>query len=155
MLITIIRVIYQHSVYSDNILMCLSKRCDFWYQASHWLQHFLETTVTLLVYFFQKYAKIVVTNSFWNSKIPIFCFCTVRKRFYAFATEAFTTHAKKLHRHFFDLIRTQYVDTNWSYRSAPLICLLQSLKGFGFGTSTSFLADFDHRWGVLSRLQVT
>ena len=48
------RLIYQHSVYSDNILMCLSQECDFWYQASHYLQHFAETPVTLQPYYFQK-----------------------------------------------------------------------------------------------------
>ena len=48
------RLIYHHSVYSDNILRCLSRGCDFWYQASHCLQHFVETPVTLQACFFQK-----------------------------------------------------------------------------------------------------
>ena len=34
--------------------MLLSQECDFWYQASHCLQHFVETPVTLQAYFFQK-----------------------------------------------------------------------------------------------------
>ena len=69
-------------------------------------------------------ARIVMTTSLWNSNIPIFCFCTVRKKFYAFAIETFTAHAKKDHHHFFDLMQTIYVDTNWLNRSKPLICLL-------------------------------
>ena len=51
-------LIYHHSVYSDNILMCLSKECDFWYQASHCLQHFMETPVALQAYFFQKMPEL-------------------------------------------------------------------------------------------------
>ena len=113
------RLIYHHSVYSDNILMCLSQGCDFWYQASYCLQNFVE---------------MPVTTSLWNSNIPIFCFCTVRKRLYAFAIETFTAHAKKDHHHFFDLMRTLYVDINWSNRSAPPISLLQYSKGFSIGT---------------------
>ena len=48
------RLIYHHSVYSDNILLCFSQGCDFWYEASHCLQHIVETPVTLQDYFFQK-----------------------------------------------------------------------------------------------------
>ena len=53
------RLIYHHSVYSDNILMRLLKGCDFWYQASHCLQHFMETLVTLEGYFFQKMPELL------------------------------------------------------------------------------------------------
>ena len=54
----IYRLINHHSVYSDNILMCLSQGWDFWYQASHCLQHFVETPVTLQAYFFQKMPEL-------------------------------------------------------------------------------------------------
>ena len=52
------RLIYHHSVYSNNILMCLLQGCYFWYQSSHCLQHFVETPVTLQVYFFQKIPEL-------------------------------------------------------------------------------------------------
>ena len=58
------RLIYHHSVYSDNILMCLSQGWDFRYQASHCWQHFVKTPVTLQAY-----------SIFLNSNIPIFCSC--------------------------------------------------------------------------------
>ena len=105
--------------------------------------------------FLPKDVRIAMTTSLWNFNIPIFCFCTVWKRFHAFVIEAFTAHAKKGHRHFFDLMRTLYVDTNWSNRLTPPICLLQSSKGFDIGTSTHSLGDFDHHWAVLTELQVT
>ena len=54
----IVRLIYHHIVYSGNILMWLSERCDCWYQSSHCLQHFVETTVTLQAYFFQKMPEL-------------------------------------------------------------------------------------------------
>ena len=52
------RLIYHHNVYRDNIVMCLSQRYDSWYQASHCLQHFVETPVTFQAYFFQKMPKL-------------------------------------------------------------------------------------------------
>ena len=67
--------------------------------------------------FLLKDSKIVITTSLWNSNILFFCFCTVRKRFHAFSIEALTAHVKTGHHHFFDLMRTLYVDTNWSNRS--------------------------------------
>ena len=54
----IYRLIYQHRVYSDNNLMCFSQGCDCWYQASHCLQHFMETLVTLQTYFSQKMPEL-------------------------------------------------------------------------------------------------
>ena len=52
------RLIYHHSVYSNNILMCLSQGCEFWYQASHCLQHFVEMLVTVQAYFLQKMPEL-------------------------------------------------------------------------------------------------
>ena len=94
--------------------------------------------------FLPKDARIVMTTSLWNS-YQFFASVQCKKRFHAFAVEAFTAHAKESHHHFFHLMRTLYVDTNRSNRSTPPICLLQSSKGFGIGTSTRFLADFYYR----------
>ena len=71
--------------------------------------------------FLLKDSRIVITTSLWNSNILFFCFCTVRKRFHAFSIEALTAHVKTGHHHFFDLMRTLYVDTNWSNRSTSPI----------------------------------
>ena len=76
---------------------------------------FLVSSFTLHAFaglFLPKDARIVMANSQWNSNIPIFCFCTVRKRFHTFAIEAFTAHVKKGHHHFFDLMRT--VNNVWT-----------------------------------------
>ena len=133
------RLIYHHSVYSDKKRFCFSQGCDFWYEASHCLQHIVETPVTLQDYFFQKMPVLS-----WQ---PLFGTLTCQF--------LLTTHVKKVHHHFFDLIWILYMDTNWSNRSTPLICLLQSSKGFGIGTPSRFLADFDHLWALLTGLQVT
>ena len=106
------RLIYHHSVYSDNILMCLSQGCDFWYQASHCLQYFEETPVTLQAFFFKKIPELS-----WQ---PLFG--TLTYHFFLLlnsAVKAFTVHMKKFHHHFFDLMRNLYVKTTWSSRSAP------------------------------------
>ena len=52
------RLIYQHSAFSNNILMSLSQVCAFWYQASHCLKHFGEMLLTLQAYFFQKMPEL-------------------------------------------------------------------------------------------------
>ena len=52
------RLIYHRSLYSNNIFICLSQGCDFWYQASHCLLHFVETPVTLQAYFFQELPEL-------------------------------------------------------------------------------------------------
>ena len=124
--------------------MSLSQVCDFWYQASHCLKHFGEMLLTLQAYFFQKMPELS-WQSLFGTLTYLFFFFTVRKRFHAFAIEEFTAHPKKGHHHFFDLIRTLYVDTNLLNRSTPPICLLQSSEGFSIGTSTRFLTHFDHR----------
>ena len=144
------RLIY--NIYSDNILMCLSQKGDFWCKVSHCLQHFVETPVTLQAYFSQKVPGLS-SQPLFRTLTPIFC--TVRKRFRAFSIETFTDHVKKGHHHFFDLMWTFYVDTNWSNRSTPPICLLWSSKGFDIGPPTRFLNDFNHRWAVLTELHVT
>ena len=75
--------------------------------------------------FLPKDARIVMKNSLWNSNIPIFCFCTVRKRFHAFAIEAFTTHAKKGRHHFFELMWTVnnvWTQTGWTDQLHPFAC---------------------------------
>ena len=52
------KLIYYHSFYSGNILMCLSRECGFWYQASHCLQQFVEMLVTFQAYSFQKMPEL-------------------------------------------------------------------------------------------------
>ena len=116
------RLIYHHSDYRDNILTCFSQGYDFWYQASHCFEHLVKTS-DFAGLFLPKDARIVVKTSLWNSNIPIFIFCRVGKRFHAFAIEVCTTHAKKIRHHFFDLIQTKYINTNWSNRSTTSICL--------------------------------
>ena len=118
------RLIYHHSVCSDNILMYLSQRCDFCYQALHCWQYFVETSVTLQAYFLQKMLELSWQVLFGTLTYQFFCICTVRKRFHTFANEAFTAHWKEGQLHFFDLMQTLYVDTSWSNRSRPPICLL-------------------------------
>ena len=106
-----------------------------WYQASHCLQHFVETSVTLQAYFFQKMPELSWQSiPLWNSNTPTFCFYAVQKIFHAFTIEAFTAYSKKSHHHFFDLMQTQYVETNWWNRSTTPIYLLQSSIGVSICT---------------------
>ena len=119
--------------------MCPSQGCNFWYQASHCLQHFVETAVPLQAYFFQKMQELLRQPLFGNIT---FCFYTVQKRFHAFAIEAFTTHAKKGHHHFFDLMRTLYVDTSLSSQDTTkfLPSVSKSKDTLGFFASVVLLA---------------
>ena len=87
------RLIFLHNVYRDNTLICLSQGCDFWYQASHCLKHFVELLVTLPAYFFQKMPELS-----WQ---PVFRTLTYQffpsVLFLVFVIEVFTVHAKKGH----------------------------------------------------------
>ena len=51
--------------------------------------------VTLQAFILPKDVKIVMATSLWNSNIPIFCFCTVQKRFCGFAIEVFNAMQRK------------------------------------------------------------
>ena len=146
-------LIYHHSVYSDNILMCLSKECDFWYQASHCLQHFVETPVTLQAYFFQKMPELSWQPLLGTLTYQLLTSVQWGKGYVHLALK----HLPPTQRPspFLGLVPTLYVETNWSNRSTPPICLLKPSKSFNIGTSTHFLADSDHRRAVLTGLQVT
>ena len=73
------RLIYHQSVYAHDILMCLSKVCDFWYQVSHCLQHFVEIPVTLQTYIFQKMPEVSWQPLFETLKYQFFAFAQCEK----------------------------------------------------------------------------
>ena len=76
------RMIYQHSVYSNNVFISLSQGCDFWYQVSHCtlLATFRGNGNDFSDVFLPKDARIIMTTSLWNSNILLFCFCIVWKK---------------------------------------------------------------------------
>ena len=137
------------------IFWCASQGYDLWCQASHCLQHFVETPVTLLAYFFQKLPELLWHPLFGALTYHFSCFCTVRKKFHPFAIEAFTAHAKEGQHHFFDLMieqintthllvvilkrfRDWYINWFFGWLSPPFSCADSIAGNIVGGTSNNF-----------------
>ena len=148
------RLIFLHNVYRDNTLICLSQGCDFWYQASHCLKHFVELLVTLPAYFFQKMPELSWQPVFRTLTYQFFPSVQYEKGSLYLSLKCSPHMQRKAT--FFHIMQTLYMDTNWSNMwTPPIFACCSPQKFFGIGKSTRFLADLDHRWFVLTRLQVT